>query len=51
MVVAMVIMMEQEKQFQKIENILDQLIINFGKNQLMFVIEWKQERKLNQKQK
>ena len=31
MVVAMVISMEQEKKFQKIENVLEQLIIRFGK--------------------
>ena len=38
-VAAMVISMEQEKYFQKIENVLDQLIIRFGKSQSMYVIE------------
>ena len=44
-VAAMVISMEQEKYFKKIENVLDQLIIRFGKSQSMYVIEYKQEHK------
>ena len=51
MVVAMVILMEQEKSFQNIENVLHRRIIHFGKSQLTFVIENKQEYNLNQRQK
>ena len=38
-VVAMAILMEQEKSFKKIENALHQLIICLGKSQLTLLIE------------
>ena len=37
--VTMVILMEQEKSFPKIENVLHRLIFHLGKSQLTLVIE------------